>query len=243
MGCSALSSNTTDELIRQVAHHNFTPDALKEVLRVFPARPSRSLGTGRAILDRAVVHIPDVELDPEWESQGLSRSIGFRSGLFVPMLRGGDAVGAIMVARAAPKPFSVDEINLLRIFADQAVIAIESVRSHEADRVHSRMLAEALEYQTATAEVLGAMAHSRFELQAVVDMIVRAATRLCEAEDGAFNIIEPGGFRLLPTTVGVIGEVSQGLVGKFVPLDRGSLTGRVALDRRVVHIHDVQTDR
>ena len=86
------------------------------------------------------------------------------------------------------------------------------------------------------------MARSKFKIQPVVDMIVSAATRLCQAEDGAFNIIEPGGFRLLLTTVGTIGDVSQGLVGKLVPLDRGSVTGRVALESRVVHVHDVQAD-
>ena len=123
------------ELMRHVAHHNFTPQALDEVHRIFPTRPTRSLGTGRAILERSVVHIPDVELDREWQHQGLSRTIGFRSGLFVPMLQDGDAVGAIMVARAAPRSFSDSEIGLMKTFADQAVIAIESVRSHKAARV------------------------------------------------------------------------------------------------------------
>ena len=98
-----------------------------------------------------------------------------------------------MVGWAAPKASAENESELLKAFANQAVLAIESVRSHEAERTRTHELREALEYQTATAEVLGAMAHSKFELQAVVDMIVGAATRLCQAEDGAFNIIEFAG--------------------------------------------------
>jgi two-component system, NtrC family, sensor kinase len=75
------------DLIYPAATHNYTPDALDAMHRVFPARPSRSLGVGRAILDRDVVHIPDVELDPEYKAQNLAGTIGFRSGLFVPINR------------------------------------------------------------------------------------------------------------------------------------------------------------
>src|SRR5262245_19607946 len=84
------------ELLHVVAHHNYTPEALNALQRVYPARPSRSLFTARSILERAVVHIPDVEAhDPDHKFQALSRAISVRSGLYVPMLREGSAIGVI----------------------------------------------------------------------------------------------------------------------------------------------------
>jgi two-component system NtrC family sensor kinase len=87
------------ELLHRVAQHNYTPEALEELHRVFPARPTRALFTGRAILERAVVHIPDSEVDPGHQHRALRRAIGWRSGLFVPMLREGAPIGVIEVAR------------------------------------------------------------------------------------------------------------------------------------------------
>src|SRR5215831_15522572 len=148
------------DLIYPVATHNYTPEALDALHRVFPTRPSRTLGVGRAILDRDVVHIPDVELDPEYRVQRLAGTIGFRSGLFVPMLLQGTPIGAILVARAEPGPFPDRQIALLRTFADQAVMAIENVRLFKETK-------EALDQQTATADILRVISSSPTDVQPV----------------------------------------------------------------------------
>src|SRR5437899_4565446 len=95
------------ELIQHVGEHNFTPEAVEEVRRIFPARPTRALYSGRAILERAVVHIPDVDVDdPEYQHHAVTHAIGWRSGLWVPMLREGAPIGVIMVARTVTGPYA-----------------------------------------------------------------------------------------------------------------------------------------
>jgi signal transduction histidine kinase/HAMP domain-containing protein len=169
------------ELIHFVAYHNYTPEALEEVRRVFPARPSRGLGTGRAILERAVVHIPDVELDPEWQHRALTHAIGFRSGLFVPMLREGTPIGVIAVSRAEPGPFSDDQIELLKTFADQAVIAVENVRLFKELEARTGELTRSVEQLTALGEVSQAVS-STLDVETVLDTIVSRASQLAGAD-------------------------------------------------------------
>src|SRR5260370_21519076 len=116
-------------------------------------RLSRDVGAGRATLERAVVQISDVELDPEHQHQALFRAIGWRSGLFVPMLREGAPIGVIMVARAEPGPFSDNEIELLKTFADQAVIAVENVRLFKELQARTGELTQSCGHLTALHDV------------------------------------------------------------------------------------------
>src|SRR5262249_43500133 len=174
-------------LLHPVSHHNYTPDALEQLHRAYPRPPDRGGGTGRAILNCAIVQIRDVELDPEYQQHVLSRTIGWRSGLFVPMLRDGVPIGVIMVARAASGAFSDNEVKLLKTCADQAVIAIENTRLFEAEQARTREvetksaeLAQSLEYQTATSEVLSVISKSPNDLQPVLDTLVMTAQRLCQ---------------------------------------------------------------
>src|SRR5258705_1803662 len=109
---------------------------------------------GGAVLERALIHIPDVELDEEFQHHSLSRAIGFRSGLFVPMLREGAPIGVIIVARAEAGPFSDTEIELLKTFADQAVIAVENVRLFTELEASNEELTQALDQHSATIDNL-----------------------------------------------------------------------------------------
>jgi two-component system, NtrC family, sensor kinase len=143
------------------------------------------MGSGRAILERAVVHIPDVEVDPEYQLQGLTRALGMRSGLYVPMLREGVPIGVIVVARAEPGPFSDNEIELLKTFADQAVIAVENVRLFTELQASNRELTTALDTQTATSDILRVISRSQTDVQPVFDAIVHSAVRLLGAYSGS----------------------------------------------------------
>ena len=230
------------ELLHLVAQHNFTPEALEASDRVFPARPTRALGAGRAILERAVVHIPDVEVDPEFQHQALTRAIGFRSGLFVPMLREGAPIGVILVARAEAGPFSDNEIALLQTFADQAVIAIENVRLFRELEARNRDLTETLEQQTATAEILRVISSSPTDVQPVFDTITQNALELCGAASSLLTTFD-GELLHLAALANLRPGVADSL-RRVYPMrpGRGAAGARAILTRAVVHIPDLRED-
>ena len=128
--CGAMTGSVfrfDGTLIHLVAHHNWSPDELAAVRRVFPIPPGRGSVTARAILTGTVAHVPDLATDPEYIPGSLVQA-GFHTVLSVPMLRDGNPIGALTVTWREVKPFSEKQIALLKTFADQAVIAIENVR-------------------------------------------------------------------------------------------------------------------
>src|SRR6516165_5999546 len=127
----------------------------------YPMRPDSSQVTGRVLLTKSVVRLEDALIDPDYD-QLLSRAIGFRRLLGVPMLREGEPLGVIVAGWAEAGPVPKVQEELLKTFADQAAIAIENVRLFEAEQQRTRELSESLEQQTATSEVLrgSAMASS-----------------------------------------------------------------------------------
>jgi two-component system, NtrC family, sensor kinase len=214
--------------LRRVAHHGSIPPGA-------PAeRPlDNDTVSGRAVLDRRVVHVPDIEDDRGNEfpaARTFARQRGIRTHLAAPLLREGTAIGVILIRRLDVRPFTSKQIALLQTFADQAVIAIENVRLFNETK-------EALEQQTATSEVLRVIANSPMELQPVLDAMAESATRLCAAYDAVIFRLEGDGLRAV---------AHHGPVGHWealvVPVLRGTVGGRTVLDRQTVQVTDLQAE-
>src|SRR5262245_37341327 len=196
---------------------------------------TRGLVMGRAVLNRELIQVHDLSAAGEEYPEGYQSSllVGHRTIIAVPLMRRGEAVGVLTLRRSEVKPFTDRQIILLRTFADQAVIAIENTRLFEAEQASKRELQESLEFQTAIGEVLHVISRSPSNLQPVLDAIVKTAVRLCQADFAHFRLLRDGVYHLLATTAY---EGARAKFGRDNPIiaDRGSVTGRAALEQRTV---------
>src|SRR5262245_9281464 len=226
-GIAALVLRYDGEMLHIAGHHEMSRDAVEQVKRAFPRRPGRDYPSGRALLERLVVHVPDLQAATEFTTP-TARQRGLGSMLVVPLLREGEAIGVISLGREVAGPFSAQQIEVVQTFADQAVIAIENVRLFNETK-------EALDQQTATSEILRVISSSPTDVQPVLDAVAQAATGLCDAYDAWVGQLNGDVLRVAAHH----GSIPVP-VGDVVPAIRGTVTGRSVIDRRTVHVADLQ---
>jgi GAF domain-containing protein/anti-sigma regulatory factor (Ser/Thr protein kinase) len=216
------------------------PEADATLQAMFPA-PLSNFSWGEPIDNGEIYRVVDTELEIE-SMRELGRLRGYRSMLFVPLLRDRKPIGVIAVTRAEPGPFIEHHVQLLQTFADQAVIAIENVRLFDEVRARTDDLRESLQQQTATADVLKVISRSVFDLQTVLDTLVESAYKLCGANLGLLYLRGEQAFEC--KAIAGAGVTEAGLLFKGRPIrpGRGTAAERVILTGEVQSITDFYAD-
>jgi GAF domain-containing protein len=208
-------------------------DEYRQIEEAVHLRPGRESIVGRVALTGQVEHIHDCLEDPDYVYKEDARVGGLRTILGVPLMRLSEVVGVITLWRYEVDPFTHKQIEMVSMFASQAVIAIENTRLFEEVQARTSELAESLEQQTATAEVLSVISRSPSRLEPVLGAIVTMAARLCDGFDA--TILLKRGNRLR------VGAHHGAILLDFDSMDigRGWITGRAVVDGQPVHVHDL----
>ena len=239
--CEALFAGVwayDGELIHIAALVGFTDAGLEKVREAFPSKPGRSGFANRAILSKSVVHIADVREDREYANLHIAEAVGYRSVVFVPMLREGKPIGAIGVSGPQPGMFSDRQVELLKTFADQAVIAIENVRLFKELQTRSQELAQSVDQLKALAETSQAV-NSSLDLQQVLETIVARAVELSRSDSGAIYEHDETARQLyLRATHGLQRDLADTVLAKTLPLGEGA-SGRAAMSGLPYEVPDL----
>ena len=184
------------DLLRLACAHGMTPEWRDVARAVYPLQVDATSVSGKAMVERRPVFIEDAQNSPLARVSDLARTMGYRCQLMVPMLRQETALGVIALVWQETRELPPDQLALLETFADQAVIAIENARLFKELEARNRDLTEALEQQTATAEILRVISGSPTDVQPVLDAVAEAAARLCAATDAVIRQVDGDILRL-----------------------------------------------
>lgn len=229
-------------LVHWVASHNVGLSYLDMLEATYPMRPDSSQVSGRVLLTKSVIRLEDALADPDYDHR-FALAMGWRRMLGMPLLRADEPLGVIVVGWKEPGPVPKSQEELLKTFADQAVIAIENSRLFEAEQRRSLELADSLQQQTATADVLKVISRATFDLATVLNTLIKSAARLCEADHG--QVFRPAGNMAtyyVAADYNTTPEFKELVrTQRFVP-GREGIVGRVLLEGKSVQITDVFAD-
>jgi two-component system, NtrC family, sensor kinase len=238
----AFVAQRDGDVFRYVTAVGSTPEAMAGAVRFqdylnshpISAVSGRRTMTGRVMSERGPVQIADITADAEYKFPETFKLAKIRTLLGVPLMREGEPIGILNLSRQRVEPFTERQIELVRTFADQAVIAIENTRLITETR-------EALEQQTATSDVLKIISRSSVDLETVLDTLCETVARLYRA-DQAYMLRRQDNSNAMVAAYGVSEATKEFIRMHPAAADRSTMSGRVASERRAVHIPDVSQD-
>src|SRR5262249_1237464 len=233
------------ECFRAAYLHNLPP-AYRKFWEQGPVRVSTKLALGRLPQTKEVIQITDMKADRAYAEGDPLRVAtvdlgGAQTLLCVPMLKENQLVGAIVIYRQEARPFTDKQIELVKNFAAQAVIAIENARLLDELRQRTSDLTESLEQQTATSKVLDVISRSAFDLQAVFETVAESSVRLCGADRATIRRFDGELLRMV-AGFNTPQELKDFMFQNPIRPGRESASGRAALERRTIQIPDVLAD-